>query len=210
MWIPLSLWNGAAKSSINGVGEKSFGGAEMTRIMIIRHAEKHYNGSRDRNVSLEGHHGSHELTVQGWQRAGALAMFFAPAYGLPPGYPISLPGSIFAAAATPMSPSFRPQRTVEPLAARLGIRIDRNYAEGEEATAAAAMRQAPGPVLISWRHNAIPALARAICGEALACPDVWPEDRFDVVWILDQTDAGAWTFSQLAQRLFAHDSAEVI
>ena len=68
--------------------------------MIIRHAEKH-NGGRERGVNLEGIHTKHELTVRGWLRAGALVRFFAPIGGTPPGFPISTPRSIFAAAATP-------------------------------------------------------------------------------------------------------------
>jgi hypothetical protein len=57
----------------------------------------------------------------------------------------------------------------------------------------------------------LPKLARAIAGSHLPCPHEWPEDRFDVVWVLDRADdAGPWTFSQVAQQLFAHDRPEPI
>nr|MEA2799721.1 hypothetical protein [Phenylobacterium sp.] len=184
--------------------------------MIIRHAEKH-NGGRERGVNIEGFHTKHELTVRGWLRAGALVRFFAPLGGWPPGSPISTPRSIFASAATPDSPSLRAQHTVKPLAETLGLLIDNRHAEGEEpAVAAAALAVAPaGPVLISWHHSHIPRLARILTGGALALPDDWPDERFDVVWVLDRSDeagaAGApWRFSQVAQCLFAYDRPDPI
>ncbi|HEY8003807.1 MAG TPA: hypothetical protein VIE16_06230, partial [Phenylobacterium sp.] len=66
--------------------------------MIIRHAEKHA-GTHERGVNIKGYHTSHELTVRGWIRSGALVRFFAPIGGLPDGAPISTPRSIFASAA---------------------------------------------------------------------------------------------------------------
>jgi hypothetical protein len=179
--------------------------------MIIRHAEKH-NGGRERGVNLEGVHTKHELTVRGWLRAGALVRFFAPIAGMPTGFPISTPRSIFAAAATPDSPSLRSQHTVQPLAAVLGVHVDKGYSEGEEDELAAAALAAPGPVLISWHHSHIPLLAKAVAGAQFEGPDDWPDDRFDVVWILDRDEAagGRWRFSQFAQCLFAYDRNEPI
>ncbi|MGH6910329.1 MAG: hypothetical protein ACREEG_09095 [Phenylobacterium sp.] len=178
--------------------------------MIIRHAEKH-TGGRERGVNLEGVHTKHELTVRGWLRAGALVRFFAPVSGTPAGFPISTPRAIFAAAATPDSPSLRSQHTVMPLAAVLGVHVDKGYAEGEEAEIAAAALAAPGPVLICWHHSHIPPLAKAIAGEHYEGPDGWPDDRFDVVWILDRDESsGRWSFSQFAQCLFAYDRGEPI
>jgi phosphohistidine phosphatase SixA len=184
----------------------------MFRVMIIRHGEKHTNGGPDRGVNIEGVHGKHELTVRGWQRAGALAPFFAPRGGLPAGSEISTPRSIFASAATAASPSLRAQHTVQPLAAVLGVGIDNRFAEGEEAAIAAAALEAEGPVLISWHHSHIVSLARAIAGDGVGCPAAWPDDRFDVVWILDRGDSvrDGWGFSQMPQRLFAHDRHEAI
>ena len=178
----------------------------MPRIMIIRHAEKH-NGGRERGVNIEGYHTKHELTVRGWQRAGALVAFFAPLGGFAPGAPISTPRSIFASAATKVSPSLRAQHTVGPLAALLGVEIDARHADGEEPAAAAAVLAAPSPVLIAWHHSHIPRLARLIGGDGLACPETWPEDCFDIVWVLDREadSSGPWRLSQVVQRLFATD-----
>jgi hypothetical protein len=71
------------------------------------------------------------------------------------------------------------------------------------------VREAQGPVLIAWHHSHIVRLAKAIAGDAIGCPEAWPDERFDVVWTLDRADDG-WTFSQVPQRLFAHDGAEPI
>ncbi len=180
--------------------------------MIIRHAEKHTDGGLGRGVNIDGVHTKHELTVRGWQRAGALAPFFAHAAAIHGDSPISTPQSIFASASTKQSPSLRPQHTVQPLAALLRIPIDTNHACGQEAAVAAAAVAAAQPALIVWHHSHIPELARHIAGGLLACPDHWPDDRFDVVWILDRPDAdsGAWSFSQVTQRLFANDRHEPI
>jgi hypothetical protein len=131
---------------------------------------------------------------------------------MPPGVPISTPRSIFASAATPRSPSLRAQHTVKPLAETLGVQVDNSHAEGEEAAVAAAALAAAGPVLIAWHHSHIPVLARTIAGEEFVCPHGWPDDRFDVVWVLDRRDAtaGTWRFTQVAQCLFGHDRDEPI
>ena len=180
--------------------------------MIIRHAEKHHDGSPDRGVSIEGVHTKHELTVRGWQRAAALVRFFAPVEGLHAASPVSTPRTIFASAVTRDSPSRRALRTVEPLAHALRIEVDQRFPEGEEQALAAAARLAPGPVLIAWHHTHIVPIVHAIAGGRLAAPQSWPDDRFDVVWILDRDEAsgGPWTFSQAPQRLMAHDRPDPI
>jgi len=183
----------------------------MQRIMLIRHAEKHHDGSPDRSVAPDGSHAKHHLTVRGWLRAGALVRYFAPVGGLPPGSPISTPRSIFASAATPKSPSLRAQHTVEPLAALLGIEINRNHADGQERALVPEILTAEGPVLVSWHHSHLIRLTVALAGPDIPCPKDWPDDRFDVVWILDRDGGDApWRFSQVAQQLFAYDRAEAL
>lgn len=185
------------------------GAGEMKRIMLIRHAEKHQNGGSDRSVAPDGTQEKHHLTVRGWLRAGALVRYFAPAGGLPAGSPISTPTSIFASAATSESPSLRAQHTVEPLAALLGIEINRDYADGEEKALVPAVLAAKGPVLISWHHSHLIRLTVYLAGPDVPCPRDWPDDRFDIVWILDRDKPSApWRFSQVAQQLFAYDRPE--
>lgn len=183
----------------------------MQRIMLIRHAEKHFDGSPERSVAPDGSQEKHHLTVRGWLRAGALVRYFAPAGGLPAGSPISTPASIFASAATPKSPSLRAQHTVEPLAELLGIKINHDYADGEEKALVPAVLAAKGPVLISWHHSHLIRLTVYLAGPDVPCPRDWPDDRFDVVWILDRdAPAAPWRFSQVAQQIFAYDRPEPI
>ena len=192
----------------------------MQTIMIIRHAEKPVAGIRDRSVCIDGFHARHELTVRGWQRAAALVRFFVPPHDRPAGHPIRTPASIFAAAATETSPSLRSQRTVQPLAEALHLAVNCSLAEGEETQLAAALVLAASPVLVAWHHHSIPALVREIAGQSLAregagqslaCPADWPDDRFDVVWILARAAPEQnWSFAQHAQLLVPRDRGDVI
>jgi hypothetical protein len=95
--------------------------------------------------------------------------------------------------------------TAGPLAAALGIEVNHDLAEEDEDALVDAVLAAPAPVLIVWHHAKIPQIARTIAGPQLVCPVHWPDDRFDVVWILDRNGAGIWTFSQVPQRLFPDD-----
>jgi broad specificity phosphatase PhoE len=178
--------------------------------MIIRHAEKHQHGMHGRGVDTDGRPSRHELTVQGWQRAGALVRFFGQP-GAAPAHPaVQTPRSIFASDATRQSPSLRAMHTAAPLAGALGIEINHDYAEGEEDALAAVVLAAPSPVLIVWHHGSISLLATKIAGEKLGCPGHWPEDRFDVVWILERDSAHhGWVFSQVPQCLLPGDCPNV-
>ena len=47
---------------------------------------------------------------------------------------------------------------------------------------------------------------KAIAGKLPTCPVHWPDERFDMVWILERKDAhSGWSFSQVAQRLLPGD-----
>ncbi len=181
------------------------------RILIIRHAEKPSPDGTVRGVTAAGDPDPHELSVRGWQRAGALARLFAPLAARPTGDPLATPTAIFASAATPASPSLRPQHTVALLAALLGLTTDLTYAEGDEAGLAAALTRAGGSALVCWHHEHLVRLVRLIAGAGLDCPATWPDDRFDMIWLLDRADpAGAWRFSQMPQMLLAGDAPDPI
>ncbi|HET7085882.1 MAG TPA: hypothetical protein VFI23_13985 [Rhizomicrobium sp.] len=184
----------------------------MHKIMIIRHAEKHQHGAHDRGVTEDGRPAHHELTVRGWQRAAALVNFFVPHGAVPKDSPIQTPRSIFASNATRESPSLRAIHTVGPLAEQLGIPVNHHYAEEEEAALAAAVATAVSPVLIAWHHGHIVHLAREIAGPHIGCPAQWPDDRFDVVWILEHhgEHGGGWRFSQFAQCLLPGDRPDML
>jgi broad specificity phosphatase PhoE len=183
----------------------------MHKIMIIRHAEKHQHGSHGRGVTEDGSPSTHELTVRGWQRAAALAQLFAPGGARHSASAIQTPRSIFASNATKQSPSLRAMHTAGPLAAELGIEVNHDYADGEEDNLVFVVLAAPSPVLIVWHHAHISKLARKIAGDRIACPDQWPDDRFDVVWILERNGAhDGWSFTQVAQCLFPDDCTDVL
>lgn len=181
------------------------------KIMIIRHGEKPGDGGSGHGVSIDGEHIKHELTVRGWQRAGALVRFFDPVHPHPPKSAIATPKSIFASAAVEGSPSRRAQHTVEPLANALRMAVNASYVNGEEEVVAKALLAAESPVLIAWHHNHIGLLVKAIAGEFFPCPRHWPDERFDVVWVLDAPGpTGPWTLTQQAQYLLPGDSREAI
>jgi len=87
-----------------------------SKIMVIRHAEKPDDEGTTFGVDIQGNQNPEELIVRGWQRAGALATFFAPPDGHFRDQRIETPVTIFATCIAHHSKSLRPQHTVEPLA----------------------------------------------------------------------------------------------
>ena len=181
-----------------------------TKIMIIRHAERPPDDGSLNGVSQTGSKDPEELIVRGWQRAGALVRFFAPADGHFVNPLLATPDTIFASKVAHHSPSLRPQHTVMLLADFLHRSIVQTHAKGEESALAADAVAANGTVLISWEHEAIPALCALITGNNTTCPAKWHGSRFDLVWVLSRANASApWTFAQVPQLLLPGDSAEI-
>jgi hypothetical protein len=87
----------------------------------------------------------------------------------------------------------------------------RNHLKGEEVKLAADVLASNGVVLIAWEHEAIPLIGNSIIGNNTSCPQSWPENRFDLVWVFDQDGgSGEWNFHQVPQCLLAGDSSELI
>jgi hypothetical protein len=63
-------------------------------------------------------------------------------------------------------------------------------------------------VLISWHHEAIPAIKDVILGNQ-SPPRKWAKDRFDLVWVFTRS-AGEWQFEQVPQLLLAGDKSNLI
>ncbi len=178
------------------------------KIMLIRHAEKP-DANGNLGVTITGQEDPRELSVRGWQRAGALLGLFAPSGAAPAGPAIITPTSIFASA--PTLNSIRPLRTVETLALRLAIELNTSYGNGDEAALIASALGAGTVVLISWKHDGLPKLANAIVGDTQKTPQRWPAERFDVVWVFDRTkDASGWRFEQVPQLLLPGDQEDPI
>jgi hypothetical protein len=175
------------------------------KLMLIRHGEKPEPG--DAGVDVKGKPDDHELTVRGWQRAGALAGFFAePKLSCPS---IERPSAIFATEPVAHSASKRPKHTVTPLAERLGLAIAKGFVEGDEEKLVAAAMGTDGVALICWHHEDIPQIANLILKNKSA-PQKWPGDRFDVVWTFTRNATGTWSFGQVPQQLLAGDQSTVI
>lgn len=172
-----------------------------TKVMIIRHGEK--PTSDKTGVDKDGSTDDEALIVRGWQRAGALARFFAPLDGHFQAPGIACPQRIYAPGVATEHESKRPKQTVEPLAKLIGIEISHELRKGQENELVADVLHQDGVVLISWEHKVIADIAKGVGGRDIV-PPIWPEDRFDIVLVLDRT-IGGWTLRQVPQMLLAGD-----
>jgi hypothetical protein len=179
-----------------------------TKIMIIRHAERPPDDGSANGVTPKGATDPKELSVRGWQRAGALVRFFAPLGGHFADPHLATPDTIFASKVAHHSPSLRPQRTVESLADFLHKSLVMKHAKGEEEALVADAIAADGAVLIAWEHEAIPDICNLIIGNKTTCPQKWHGSRYDLVWVLDRPRSSeeAWTFAQVPQMLLPGDT----
>jgi hypothetical protein len=176
-----------------------------TKIMLVRHAEKPEGNVL--GVTPDGKNDPEALIVQGWQRAGALIGVFSPAPGQVCRPGLATPQRLFASGST----SERPQETLQPLADKLGVDIDASIKKEKTDELVKRITEAGGIVLVAWQHEDIPAIAGEILGSDGICPPEWPENRFDLVWVLDRsTGIGPWSFSQIPQLILAGDQASVI
>lgn len=183
-----------------------------SEVLLLRHAEKPggagSGAGSDPGLTPEGQGDPKSLTVRGWQRAGALAALLAPGGLVRPLLPT--PERIYASAFRGGGGhSRRPEQTVQPLAARLGCRVDLTWALHQEQAFGAALAAQAGTALVCWQHQGLAALARAIAAPQplpeLPADWLWPDDRFDVIWSLRRELGGAWRFVQHCQGVLAGD-----
>jgi hypothetical protein len=174
--------------------------------MVIRHGEKP-DGS-EKGIDASGKTDKHSLTQTGWGRARGLVNLFAPASGAPrPG--LARPAAIYAAGQDDGGDGERTRETVAPLAEDLGITVDTTYAKGDEQALVEHVIGQPGPTLISWQHEKIPAIAAAFPQVTPTPPAQWPDSRFDVVWVFTRS-TGRWHFSQQPELVLPQDRDTVI
>jgi hypothetical protein len=184
--------------------------ATAQKIMVIRHGEKPQGDLAPYGVTADGEQDAESLLVQGWARAGALAVLFAPGRGPLQSPQLAVPQTIFAASTNSGDASKRPAETVSMVAAKLSLNVDTTHQVGDETQLAAAAKACSGTVLIGWEHKHIPLIANAILGNTSA-PQKWPGDRFDMVWVFDfDAGSGAYRMSQVPELLLAGDSAAPI
>lgn len=179
---------------------------QVTKIMVLRHAEKPAKDLEPFGVTLEGKRDSESLTARGWQRAGALANLFAPTNGQFQHASLAKPRLIYASKPLKRKGSRRPIETMTPLAEKLAIRINKNFPRSKVESMLEEVFLCKGAVLICWQREYIPQIAAHIMGNKTRVPQVWPEDRFDLVWVFDRDrSSDRFTFKQVPQRLLMGD-----
>jgi hypothetical protein len=182
-------------------------------ISLIRHAEKQIGGQLPQGVSIDGTPDPESLTPRGWQRAGAIVGLFVPhdlEGGSSPGLPT--PSHLFASQIGPHSQSRRPIETLQPLAERLGLAIGEPFLQDELDGLVAAVLECDGDVLVAWEHKRIPLIANRLVSDQATVPQVWPDDRYDVIWVLEPALdlQPAFRLRQVPQLLLAGDRSEPI
>jgi hypothetical protein len=187
-----------------------------TKIMLIRHAEKPPSNPPPHGVSIKGDHDKESLIVQGWQRAGALTVYFAPSVGPFQNSQIATPKFIYASEVAKGSSSERPQETVTPLIQKLvnNVATNFNFPKGQEQSVANSAMACKGIVLICWEHQNIPLITKwfpIAANPPNPVPTAWPtgakgEGRYDVVWVfnLQSPSTGYWFYPE-PQLLLAGD-----
>ncbi len=191
---------------------------EPASICILRHGEKPAEhgpavGRPPFGVDAYGQETDHGLTPRGWQRAGALAVLFGPGPVRCAGLPV--PTALFAPDyGTPEeSAGYRSHQTLQPLAARLGLEIGTPAAADEPERLVQHVLARDGHVVICWRHRFIAAmveeLARTVDLEPTPAVGAdWPDERFDVVLVLDHAGPGRYRMRQVPQLALAGDSGD--
>jgi hypothetical protein len=152
-------------------------------------------------VTQEGVQNKEELTVRGWQRAGALARFLAPHDNHFVHPELKRPAILFACKAGPAALILRPQHSLLPLAELIQTEFNCAYFEGEEEALVHKALSAEGAVLIAWKHRNMHVIANAILGNETTA--------FDLVWVFG-SHGGSWIFTQVPQLLLAGDRSDVI
>jgi hypothetical protein len=179
--------------------------------MIMRHSEK--PDAKNAGVDEYGRHDKRSLSVRGWLRAGCWVNYFAPGESCVRDPRLAQPAVVYGSASTGAKGSFakRCEQTVKPLCERLGIPMQASFCKGQEKEIAAAAREQNGPVLICWQHENIALIAAELLGTSKPIPAEWPEDRFDVVYVLSwNEDAKSYAFEQVPVPLLGGDPVNPI
>ena len=176
------------------------------KIMLIRHAEKPAKDGAPFGVNRKGLRSKEALAVRGWQRAGALATLFAPVHGQFQHPSLTTPQFLYASKPLLRKGSRRPLQTITPLGDKLAIKINSDFQRAEFAKMIEDVFSRNGVVLISWQREYIPDIASLILGDRTTAPSVWPEERYDMVWVFDlDRPSSKYTFNQVPQELLGGD-----
>ena len=172
-------------------------------LMFIRHAEKPGDHGGPHGVNHHGEPDPHSLSVRGWTRAGALAALFGHAASAADG--LVTPQRVVATKASEKAKSRREVDTATPTAKRLALDLDERYGHGDEAALATDLMDAGHDALIVWHHGNLPELLSHLpIANRADVPSAWPEDRFDLIWVLTRS-GDAYAFAQVDQDLLDGD-----
>jgi hypothetical protein len=177
-------------------------------MMFARHGEKPGQGERPHGVNPDGEHDEHSLSVEGWVRAGGLASVLANAPL--PTYPgLVRPGRVIATKPTPQAKSHREIDTAGPTARRLNLTLEDSFEHGHEKHVAHSLLTSDDDAFVVWHHGALPELlSHFAIRNASDVPHVWPEDRFDLIWVLSRNpQSDDYTFSIVPQMMLQQDSS---
>ena len=184
---------------------------QATKIMVIRHAEKPSSHPPPYGITLEGAREKESLTARGWQRAGALASFFAPPNGAFQNPSLAKPQFLYASKPVKRKGSRRPFETIMPLAEKLAIKINCNFTKFETESMLEDAFLCKGVVLICWQREYILQITDQILVNRAIAPPEWPESRFDMVWVFDRNPTSAqYSFKQIPQSLLMGDLATLM
>jgi hypothetical protein len=182
------------------------------KIMILRHGEKPTDDGPPFGVDEDGTQGANAgkdlLLVRGWTRAGALTALLGSAEPLR-SPALARPQHLFACKRD--DGSHRPYDTILPLSRKLGIAIDEDYGQDDDAAMIADAMGRTGVVLICWEHKRIElitALMPRVNGQP---PDRyhWPATRFDMIFVFDRV-GDQYRFQQVPELLLDGDSDQPI
>ena len=180
-------------------------------ISLLRHGEKQLGDGPPHGVSVDGIPDRESLTPRGWQRAGALVGLFVPRTEGSAARVVPTPTRLFASEIGPRSQSRRPLETLQPMSDRLGLPIDEPFLKDDLDGLVQAIRACEGNVLVAWEHKRIPLIANRLVGDASLVPQAWPDDRYDLVWVLEPAPTSHdFRLRQVPQLLLAGDQPAII
>jgi hypothetical protein len=173
----------------------------LPTVMFIRHAEKPEKS--EKGVTHDGEHDEHSLSVRGWTRAGALAALFTNSDSRDL---LQQPERIIATEPDHAYKSKREHDTALPTANRLGLDIEATTIPDDYATLTTSITGSGTPTLVVWHHGSIPAFISALpVSNTEEVPISWPEDRFDLIWVL-HPEGSSYTWHQVKQELLEGDA----
>ena len=165
--------------------------AAPAQVILIRHAEKPAEGTG--------------LSAQGFKRAEALVKFFTTEAAVTR---YGTPVAIYAAAPKHEDSSVRSIQTVTPLANALNIKIDTRFTRGQTNKIVRDLMENPAYdgrlVLVCWQHTNLVEIAQNLAeynnSPRVSIPQLWPDDVYDRVWILDLKDGQVVSFKNIQQK----------